>query len=77
MGLWDRIYVSEAGSDKIFADLACCIQSILCSEVSCKRMIRRQGFIYNMPRHRMQNDLFEARLIRSYIARRKVRNRPK
>lgn len=48
------------------AGVAVCIQSIAASEVSCERMISRQGFIYNGRNHNMKGDLFQARLALSY-----------
>ena len=55
------------------ARIASCLQSIPASEVSCERMISRQGFIYNGRNNRMAPELFEARAILSYKAAKRKR----
>ena len=65
---WERCCRAFASDPEFCAisESAACLQSIAASEVSCERMISRQGFIYNGRNHNMGSDLFQARLILAY-----------
>ena len=65
---WERSTRTFTDDENLatLAGVAVCMQSIAASEVSCERMISRQGFIYNGRNHNMKGDLFQARLALSY-----------
>ena len=67
LSAWEEWLIESSDGDfKALAEIAVRVLAVPASEVSCERVVSRQGFIYTGRNNRMGDDLFEARLIHSY-----------